>query len=81
MGPRALRDLRLPGGASKRYNTAPDKQEATVGTCLDCDLNIDLDEGADIGDVLVCPGCKARLEIIDLKPVILDYAVDEDDIG
>ena len=52
-----------------------------MGTCLDCDTNINLDENADIGDVLICPGCKARLEIIDLNPVILDYAVDEDEIG
>ncbi len=52
-----------------------------MGTCLDCDTNITLDENADIGDVLICPSCKARLEIIDLDPVILDYAVDEDEIG
>jgi len=52
-----------------------------VGTCLDCDTNIDIDENAEIGDTIVCPHCKCRLEIIDLAPVILDYAVDEDELG
>ena len=52
-----------------------------MGTCLDCDTNIDLEEGAEIGDILVCPKCAARLEIIDLNPVILDYGVDEDELG
>jgi lysine biosynthesis protein LysW len=51
-----------------------------VGTCLDCDTNIDLDEGAAVGDAVMCPKCKANLEIIGLSPVILDYAVDEDEI-
>jgi len=57
-----------------------DAKEAAVGTCLDCDTNIDLDENAEIGDVIICPQCKCRMEIIDLSPVILDYAVDEDDL-
>ena len=51
-----------------------------MGTCLDCDTNIDIDENAEIGDTVICPNCNCRLEIIDLAPVILDYAVDEDDL-
>jgi lysine biosynthesis protein LysW len=42
---------------------------------VDCDTN----ENADIGDTIICPNCKCSLEIIDLAPVILDYAVDEDE--
>jgi len=52
-----------------------------VGTCVDCDTNIDIDENADIGDTIICPKCKCSLEIIGLAPVILDYAVDEDEVS
>ncbi len=49
-----------------------------IGTCLDCDANIELDENVEIGDVVTCPECKARLEVLDLDPVVLDYAVEEE---
>ena len=51
-----------------------------MGTCLECETNIDIDENAEIGDKIVCPQCKTLLEIIDLSPVILDYTVDEDEL-
>ena len=50
-----------------------------MGTCPDCEENFDLDDSADVGDVVQCPACKARLEILDLEPVVLDYAVDFDE--
>lgn len=52
-----------------------------MGTCLDCDTNFDIDENAGIGDIVMCPQCRTRLEIIGLGPVILDYAMDEDTVG
>jgi lysine biosynthesis protein LysW len=59
-----------------------DAEEGTVGTCLECDTNIDIDEDTEIGDIIICPQCKTRLEVIDLAPVvILDYAVDEEDLS
>jgi len=51
-----------------------------VGTCLDCDTNFDIDENAGVGDIVMCPQCKTQLEIIGLAPVILDYAIDEDEV-
>jgi uncharacterized paraquat-inducible protein A len=50
-----------------------------MGTCLECDENFDLEEGLDIGDIVRCPKCKTRMEVINSFPVQLDYAVDEDD--
>ena len=50
-----------------------------MGTCLDCDTNIEIGEDTEIGDTLACPKCNARLEVLDVNPVILDYA-DEDDL-
>ena len=51
-----------------------------MGTCIDCEENFEFDiEETDVGDILVCPKCKCRLEVLDLNPVVLDYAVDEDE--
>jgi lysine biosynthesis protein LysW len=47
-----------------------------MGTCLDCEEHIELDEDAEVGDVIECPSCRVRLEILDLSPVTFDYAPD-----
>ena len=49
-----------------------------MGTCLECDENFYLDEGVDIGDIVVCPKCKTRHEVINTAPMTLDYAEDEE---
>jgi lysine biosynthesis protein LysW len=49
-----------------------------IGTCLECDENFEFDDDKDVGDVVQCPLCRAALEIVDLDPVILDYAEGED---
>lgn len=51
-----------------------------MGTCPDCEETFELEDGAEVGDVIPCPACKARLEILDLHPVILDYAIDEEEM-
>jgi lysine biosynthesis protein LysW len=51
-----------------------------MGTCPDCEENFELDDSADIGSIVECPSCKARLEILDLHPVVLDYAIEGEDI-
>lgn len=48
-----------------------------MGTCPDCEENFEMDDAAEVGDVVECPRCKARLEILDLHPVILDYSIEE----
>ncbi len=51
-----------------------------MGTCPDCDENFEIGENAEVGDVIECPVCRARLEILDLHPVILDYAIEKEEI-
>ena len=53
--------------------------EVDMGTCLECDELFDVEEEMEVGDVFVCPKCKTRLELLDLQPVMVDYAVDEDE--
>jgi lysine biosynthesis protein LysW len=45
-----------------------------IGICLECDEQIELDDDADVGDIVECPHCKTRQEILDLNPVVLDFA-------
>jgi len=49
-----------------------------MGTCPDCEENFEIGDSVEIGDVIECRACKARLEILDLHPVVLDYAVDKE---
>jgi len=45
-----------------------------MGTCLECEENIEIDEGVEVGDIIECPECKTRLEVLDLHPVAFDFA-------
>jgi lysine biosynthesis protein LysW len=49
-----------------------------VGVCMECDEHIEIDEEADVEEIIVCPKCGARYEIIDLDPVMLDHAAKSD---
>jgi len=45
-----------------------------MGTCPDCEENFEIDEEADIGNIVECPKCRTRLEILNTFPVTFDYA-------
>ena len=49
-----------------------------VGTCPECDENIDLSDDSSPGDFVECPRCHTRLELINTAPVEIDYAPAED---
>lgn len=51
-----------------------------MGTCPDCEENFEIGDAADVGQLVECPSCKAQLEVLDLHPVILDYAVDREEL-
>jgi lysine biosynthesis protein LysW len=53
-------------------------------TCPQCDEEIYFAETPDIGDVVRCPTCDTRLEVVDLNPIELDWPweaeeLDDDD--
>jgi lysine biosynthesis protein LysW len=50
-----------------------------MGTCFECETNFDLEEGVEIGSIVVCPKCRVRYEVISPFPVTLDYAPDEEE--
>jgi lysine biosynthesis protein LysW len=49
-----------------------------MGTCLECEEHIELEEGVEVGDIVECPHCKTRMEVLDLRPVTFDYASEAD---
>ncbi len=48
-----------------------------MGTCPDCEENFDLQDDAEAGDLVQCPRCNARLEVLNVFPVTFDYAPEE----
>lgn len=50
-----------------------------MGTCFECDADIELDEGVDIGDIVNCPKCGFKYEVLNTFPVSLDYAAPDED--
>jgi len=51
-----------------------------MATCPECDADIEVDEfDVDKGDLISCPECGTGLEVINLSPIELDLAPDEDD--
>jgi lysine biosynthesis protein LysW len=45
-----------------------------VAVCLECDEHIELDDETDVDDIVICPACNSRFEVIDLDPVMIDHA-------
>jgi lysine biosynthesis protein LysW len=46
------------------------------GVCLECEEHIELEEEIDVEEIVVCPNCKTRHEVLDLDPVVLDEVVE-----
>ena len=47
-----------------------------LASCPDCGQPVELDE-PEAGQVLSCPNCRARLEVLNLEPIELDWAYHE----
>jgi alpha-aminoadipate carrier protein LysW len=51
-------------------------QKQEVGYCPDCDARITL-KSPQLGQQVICRACGAELEVVDLSPLELDWALDE----
>ena len=48
--------------------------------CPECDARIDLDpDELEPGDVVDCPECGVELEVVDVNPIVLDFAPDDEE--
>ncbi|GAB4434946.1 MAG: hypothetical protein Kow00120_01520 [Anaerolineae bacterium] len=44
--------------------------------CPECASWVPLKDSVELWDLVTCPHCDTRLEVVDLKPLTLDYAED-----
>jgi lysine biosynthesis protein LysW len=50
-----------------------------MGTCFECETNFEMEEGVEIGDIVSCPKCHTRYEVLSNFPIQLDYAAEEEE--
>ena len=48
--------------------------------CPECETEIELPSDTELWELVECPNCGAHLEVIDLEPLELDYALDEEEL-
>ncbi len=54
---------------------------ATV-TCTECEAEIELGAGVELGEIIVCPDCGIDLEITSLDPITVELApMEQEDWG
>lgn len=49
------------------------------GICPECEATVDLADDTIKGELVMCPECGAELEVIELDPVVLDLAPEEEE--
>ncbi len=50
-----------------------------MATCPDCDAPLPQRKKFYIGQLIICPECGASLEIVNLKPLEVDYYMGDED--
>lgn len=51
-------------------------------TCPECGAEFDLDDGTEVGEIVVCPDCGIDLEVLSMTPPEVDLApMEEEDWG
>lgn len=51
-------------------------------TCTECEAEIALEAGTEVGEIIVCPDCGVDLEVTALDPVAVELApMEEEDWG
>jgi lysine biosynthesis protein LysW len=51
----------------------------SVARCPECATNIRFDKHPALHDLMTCPECGTELEVINLSPLKLDWAYDDED--
>lgn len=55
---------------------------AKAFNCPECAAEFPLEEGTEVGEILVCPECGVDLEVISLDPPVVELApMEEEDWG
>lgn len=59
----------------------PMKQEEKVvyGACPECDAEIEVSEEIEKGEIVTCPDCGVKLEVVGIDPVEFELAAEEEE--
>jgi alpha-aminoadipate/glutamate carrier protein LysW len=49
-----------------------------LATCPECEAEIHVDEDVDKGEIINCEECEARLEVVGLDPIEMDFAPEDE---
>ncbi len=53
-----------------------------TAVCPECEAQITLEAGTEVGEILVCPDCGVDLEVVSLNPAALEVApMEQEDWG
>ncbi len=52
-------------------------KKSDIGYCPECDAKVSA-KSPKLGQIIICRSCDTRLEVIDLHPLELDWAFDDD---
>ena len=55
------------------------KIKTIAASCVDCETRIIFSILPDLGEIVICPECKIKLEVISLSPLKLDWLFEGDD--
>ena len=50
----------------------------SAAICPECETEIKSNDPVKVGERIFCPECDIELEVISVKPLILDYAFDDE---
>jgi alpha-aminoadipate carrier protein LysW len=50
-----------------------------IATCVECDEEIELSGRLQLGQMVLCDSCGARLEIVSVNPLEVDWAYEDDE--
>jgi alpha-aminoadipate carrier protein LysW len=59
-----------------------EKSKMSTVNCVECEAEITLEDGTEVGEILVCPDCGVDLEVTALDPAALELApMEQEDWG
>lgn len=54
----------------------------SMTTCPECAAEVELEANVEANEIVVCPDCGVDLEVISLKPIVVELApMEEEDWG
>jgi alpha-aminoadipate carrier protein LysW len=75
--------LEIPQGKGCVPCSSPaiEEEQVVYGSCPECDAEIEVSEEIEKGEIVTCPDCGIKLEVVGLDPVEFELAPEEEEEG